>query len=491
MAVSKFNESKNNSRNHEGQFPTKELSIQMYSLVKKNQSLFNPLLPCFLAQTGSFSNALNVAICSKEIWIVDSGASDHMTSHSNLFSSYTPCSGRQKVKIADGSLSSVAGKGSIPISKNISLQSVLHVPNLSCNLISISKLTKDLNCIAKFFPTRCEFQDSCTGKTIGCANEVDGLYYFENKSIGLGNLSQAYSSSNNEIELWHKRLGHPSFPYMKEICPTLFQNRNIRDIQCEICELSKHHRTQFPAKPYEKSQPFSLVHSDIWGPSRVVNVSGAKWFIIFIDDHTCVCWTYLLKEKSNAKEIFTTFHRMIRTQFQANIKILRTDNGREYYSSILGSYLNENGIIHQSSCVDTPQQNGIAERKNRHLLEVARAITFTTRVLKYFWGEAVLTATYLINRMPSRVLEFKTPLDTLKNLFQTSKIFCSLPPKVFGCTAFVHIHNHNRGKLDPRSLRCVFLGYSSTQKGYKCYCPSTKKFFVSMDVTFHENTPFF
>ena len=76
---------------------------------------------------------------------------------------------------------------------------------------------------------------------------------------------------------------------MKEICPTLFQKRNICDFQCEICELSKHHRTQFLAKPYEKSQPFSLVHSDIWGPSRVVNVSRAKWFITFIDDHTCVC----------------------------------------------------------------------------------------------------------------------------------------------------------------------------------------------------------
>ena len=125
--------------------------------------------------------------------------------------------------------------------------------------------------------------------------------------------------------------------------------------------MSKHHCTQFLAKPYEKSQPFSLVHSDIWGPSHVVNVSRAKRFITFIDDHTRVCWTYL--RKSNAKENFTTFHKMIRTQFQANIKILRTDNGREYYSSILGSYLNENGIIHQNSCVDTPQQNEVAERK--------------------------------------------------------------------------------------------------------------------------------
>ena len=114
MAASEFN----NSRNHEGQFLTKGPSVQTYSSWKKNQSLLNPFFPFFfLAQSSSFSNALNVASCSKKISIVDSRALDHMTSHSNLFSSYNPCSGRQKVKIVDGSLSSIARKGSIPISK--------------------------------------------------------------------------------------------------------------------------------------------------------------------------------------------------------------------------------------------------------------------------------------------------------------------------------------------------------------------------------------
>ena len=91
---------------------------------------------------------------------------------------------------------------------------------------------------------------------------------------------------------------------------------------------------------------------------------------------------------------------MISTQFQRNIQVLKTDNARDYFNSILGPYLSKNGIIHISSCIDTPQQNGVAERKNRHLLEVARAIMFTNNVPKHFWGEAILTATYLINRMP-------------------------------------------------------------------------------------------
>lgn len=137
-----------------------------------------------------------------------------MTSHSNLYTSYNPCSGRQKVKIADGTLSSVAGKGCIPISKNLSLDYALHVPKLSCNLLSISKITKDLNCVAKFFPFYCEFQDMRTGKVIGTDKEIDGLYYFESESASSSNLSYTHlsssnSSSNQEIKLWHKKVRPP------------------------------------------------------------------------------------------------------------------------------------------------------------------------------------------------------------------------------------------------------------------------------------------
>ena len=113
-----------------------------------------------------------------------------------------------------------------------------------------------------------------------------------------------------------------------------------------------------------------MIHSDLWGPSRIPNHAHTKWFVTFIDDHTHLCWVYLLKEKYDVRSIFMNFHSMIQTQFQTKIQIFRTDNGKEYFNSVLGDFLINHGIIHQSSCVDTPQQNGIAERKNRHLLEV-------------------------------------------------------------------------------------------------------------------------
>jgi hypothetical protein len=108
-----------------------------------------------------------------------------------------------------------------------------------------------------------------------------------------------------------------------------------------------------------------------------------------------------------------------------------------------------------------------------------------------FWGDAILTAAYLINRMPSRILNFETPLQKFQEFFPNTRLTSDLPLKVFGCTAFVHIHSHLRTKLEPRAIKCVFIGYSPTQKGYKCYDPITKKIFLSLDVTFFENEPYF
>ena len=182
---------------------------------------------------------------------------------------------------------------------------------------------------------------------------------------------------------------------------------------------------------------------------------------------------------------------MIQTQFQTKIQVLKTDNAKDYFNTALAKYLLKHGIIHISSCVDTPQQNGVAERKNRHLLEVARSLMFSTNVPKQSWRKAVLTAAYLINRMPSRVLQFQTPCQTLIKTFPNTKLLSDLDPKIFGCSVFVHIHQPYRSKLDPRAIKCIFIGYSSHKKGYKCYSPITKRVYNSMDTTFFEHKPYY
>jgi hypothetical protein len=129
----------------------------------------------------------------------------------------------------------------------------------------------------------------------------------------------------------------------------------------------------------------------------------------------------------------------------------------------------------------------VAERKNGHLLNVTRTLLFQKNVPKHYWGEALLTSAYLINRLPSKTLGNISPAETLSKAYPDFHISQGLTPRIFGCIAFVHIPAHNRDKLDPRALKCIFIGYSPTQKGYKCYHPTSKKTFVSKDVTFDED----
>jgi len=149
-------------------------------------------------------------------------------------------------------------------------------------------------------------------------------------------------------------------------------------------------------------------------------------------------------------------------------------------------YLHSNGILHQTSYVGTPQQNGVSKRKNRDLLEKTRAIMLQMHVPKGFWSYGVLTAIYLINRLPSRVLDFKSPLEVLQ---VTSPKLAHL--KVFGCSCFVYLPSTKRDKLDSRAVKCIFLGYSQTQKGYRFYDPLQKKMYVSRDVRFSKDTLYY
>ena len=215
-------------------------------------------------------------------------------------------------------------------------------------------------------------------------------------------------------------------------------------------------------------------------------MNGIKYFVTFIDCYSRMTWIYLMRPKDEVFSCFQNFHALVKTQFQVQVQVIRTDNGTEYVNNTFGAFLSEHGILHQTSCPDTPPQNGVAARKNRHILEVARSLMFTMNVPKFLWSDAVLTATYLINRTPSRILGMKSPCELM---FGETKFV--VPPKLFGSTCFVRDHRPSVGKLDPRAVKCVFLGYYSSQQGYKCWCPSEKRRFVSMDVTFRESEPFY
>jgi transposase InsO family protein len=452
----------------------------------------------FVAKSGKSQSACGFSVVTiGRDWIIDTGATHHMTCDKYMFTHLSSNSPVPVIINANGVSSPVMGIGTISISPLLTIYDVLFVPSLNCNLLSVSQLTKSHNCSFLFFPTYCILQNIHTKEKIGSGKRSEGLYYLEGNSQNSKGKALAHSMNDGlqaknieEIWQWHKRLGHPSFSYLKRLFPSLFSYCNISDFKCETCVMAKSHRVSFPLNNNRVDAPFSIIHSDVWGPAPFPTNKGMRWFVTFVDDCTRMTWLYFLKHKSDVCSVFQVFHKMITTQFNTPIKIVRSDNGGEYHNSILTNFMKSVGILHQTSCPNTPQQNGVAERKNRHLLEITRSLLIGSNVPSYLWGEALSSAVYLINRVPSSVLNFKKPIDVLSNHYTLNSVN-NLPPHIFGCVIYVHLHPHQRTKLESRAMKCVFVGYSTNQKGYKAYNPSLKKYFVSMDVTFHEHELFF
>lgn len=242
--------------------------------------------------------------------------------------------------------------------------------------------------------------------------------------------SFAANSSLISAKQWHSRLGHPSLSKLKLLSSTL---KSVSSLQCESCQQWKQPHSSFSISVKQRSfKPFDLAHNDVWGPLSVTNASKYKYYHLFIDDFTRMTWLYLLHDLSEVSKYFEQFTNEVKSQYSAVIKIFRFDNALEYKTGHFQSLIHSNGILHETSCFRTPQQNGVAERKHRHLLEVTRCLMLNMNVPKHFWPEALMTACYLINRQPSSVLNAAGPFSLM---FPNQPPF-HLTPWAFGCTCF-------------------------------------------------------
>jgi len=192
-------------------------------------------------------------------------------------------------------------------------------------------------------------------------------------------------------------------------------------------------------------------------------------------------WLFLLADKSTVCVSLQTLLQFIQTQFEKKVKVMRTYNGTEFVNSGCQKLFTDMGILHQRSCPYTPQQNGVAERKHRHLLEITRAIRLQAHIPIRYWGHCVLAAAYLINRLPSRVLNFASPYERLYGSKPTLSHI-----KTLGCLCFAKVLTEH-DKLLPRSRSAVLMGYSEIQKGYILLDLNNRSFFTSRDVLFRED----
>jgi hypothetical protein len=431
------------------------------------------------------------AVSEDPEWFANSGANAHITNNLNNLTIQQPFEGNDTVEVGNGSGLTIDNVGSALLHTPNSvfhLNKLLHCPNASANLISIQRFCVDNHCYFILTATHFFVKDMLTKATLLEGKTENGLYplRFKGSSLKARRAAVALLGIKTSSLIWHFRLGHPSNDVVSRVVksfklPVMHSNSDSNKIIiCDSCQLGKGKRQPFSTSNRQTLTPLSLIHSDIW-TSPITSISGYKYYVVFIDDHSRYTWFYPLKAKSEIYECFVKFKLLVEKQFSTSIKQFQSDGGGEYTSSFFQSFLTKNGIIHRKSCPYTSQQNDLAERKLRHILETGLTLLAHSHLSNRYWVDAFLTSVYLINRLPTPTLENESPFS---KLHQKEPNYQQL--KVFGCKCYPLLRPLGLHKLEFRSKPCIFLGYCHA--GYKCLDPLTNKVYLSRHVVFDELT---
>ncbi len=424
-----------------------------------------------------------------DVFLLDTGCSNHTCGDASLFSDIFPWT--SFIQTASGEKVSVEGIGSIACETNLngrqcvsSLSGVYYIPGLS-NLISVGQLRKR-GTTMQFTDTGCRL---VTQDGVCIANGVDfqkNLFRLDAEVVKQVSIDTTYAAMGHDsAKLWHRRFGHPSTSYLKSLAEQrIIPQLTPQDIDgaftspCITCTKGKMSQTPFRNSETTTTSILELVHSDVAGPLPVRTNSGCKYWVTFTDDFSHYVWTFPAKKKSEIPHIFCDWLSYVENQNGRKLKTLRTDNGSEY--SLLDELCAEKGIKRETTIPYTPQQNGLAERMNRTISVKINCMLIDSGLSPKWWAEALITATYLINRLPTRPLGMKSPYQLYNgrrpNISQM---------RVFGteCEALVL---PKPGKLSPKTRSCIFLGFTDLKKGYRLWDKERQKIIFSRDVTFIE-----
>lgn len=422
-------------------------------------------------------------------WLIDSGASHHVCSLSGVCEDYTPCSDRT-IRVGDGAAAQVDGVGSVRVEAGqsvLKLTNVLFVPTMMVNLVSLSALYADGYRVNFDEDGKgCDVVD-LQGTRVARAPLRGGLFVIESAKAFV-----ATAAAVSSLDLWHRRMGHVSCDVLKAMVareavvgvPPL--SGAEADHVCEACVTAKQHAEPIRANSHlhRSTRVLEIVHSDVCGPITPVGHDGHQYFVTFTDDFSRRSFVFFLRRKDEVMLKFQQFRALVENRSGLKIKYLRTDGGGEYVGREFAEYLRGAGITHVRSAPHTPQQNGVAERLNRTLQDMARAMLLFAGLSKTFWAEAIATAVHLKNRCSHAALKQRTP----EEMFSGTKPDLS-HCRVFGCRAYVLNEDHV-AKFDPRSKVCIFVGYGVDHgvQGYLVYDMETKKLKVSRNVVFDEKS---
>ncbi|KAI3691365.1 hypothetical protein L2E82_49713 [Cichorium intybus] len=406
-----------------------------------------------------------------------------MTNTTGNLSTYVNNSMLNKIVVGNGSQIHTLGTGHTtlkPPYPPLKLQNILVAPNLIKNLLSIRRLTTDNLVAIEFDPFGFLVKDFRTKIPILRCDNTGDLYPLSLPSTRFTSPSTFVALSQ---DIWHHRLGHPGSSLLrvlnkqKSISVSKFSDKRL----CQSCVFGKQVKLPFHDSLSNTSLPFDIVHSDGW-TSPVLSTGGHRYYILFLDDYTNFLWTYPLSNKSNVFRAFSIFQTLIKTQFERPIKTFQCDNGTEYNNQSFHNFCTENGLVFRFSCPYTSAQNGKAERKIRSINNIVRTLLTHASLPPSFWHHALSMATYILNILPSKTKNNLTPTRLLYHLHPT---YTHL--RTFGCLCYPLLPSTSIHKLANRSSPCVFLGYPSNHKGYKCYDLSSHKIIISRHAEFDEN----
>ncbi len=431
--------------------------------------------------------AEETALTSKTVpditkWIIDSGATSHMCHDKQSFVNLKSLHPPVKVSIGDGRVLEAHGKGSVHLSvvvsndgntRNCHLQDVLHVPDLDYNLVSVSKAGK-AGKVSRFDGKHCEIMTE--DGVIVATGVCEGSLYC---------LALEEEHVNIAADIWHKRYGHLSQQSLEKLKErNMVTGMNFAPSKlsfCNACAEGKSSRSKFPTSDNKRHDSvLGIVHSDVCGKISPRSLGGAEYFVTFIDDHSRYVWIYFMKTKDEVFDKFLEWKLLVEKQYGQKVKVLRTDNGGEYKSGKFKAFLKKEGIRHEFTVPKTPEQNGLAERMNRTLVEMVRSTLYNMR--KDFWAEALSTAAYIRNRSPTSAIPDMTPYEALNG---KKPDVSHLKP--FACPCYAHIPKDERKKLYSKARKCLFLGYGDCVKGYRVFDEQQGKVILSRDVRFDEN----
>ncbi|GKB45076.1 putative RNA-directed DNA polymerase [Tanacetum coccineum] len=378
------------------------------------------------------------------------GANQHMTYSDKGLDNVVDIS-HLKIKVGhpNGTEAFISKIGNLKLSNGLTLYDVMVILEYCVALIYVHKMAKENKIFVVFDESKCYFvnHDLNLKNVLGIGDQCEGLYYYNEQGIRVNKSNLNFQCLLSQYD-WHCRLGHPTEPVMNVLKKSLKFDKSDKGLCCEVFQKAKQTREPFPLSDHVSSSLGVLVHLDLWGPYRVTSSEGFKYFLTVVDDYTRAIWVYLIKSKDEVSHFITVFYNMI-NQFNKKIKVFRSDNGIEFVNQYVNKF-----------CAD---KGGIPLR---------------------MWSECILTATYHINRLPSSVLNGKSPYEMIYK-----KCHSLSHKRVFGCLCFATLVNSS-DKFGSISEKYVLIGYPSVKKGYRLYSLDKHQFIFSRDVKFENIFPF-